>query len=162
MADGAGGKLDIGRVVSGTFKVVGLNPAAFAIVILVLSVLPSLLTGAVQLTSEATPAALVLNPLYWLAMPVALVANLAGSAALLWLTHETLAGAKPGAAAAMRAGLGRAWPLFLLLIVQGAAVTLGFLLLIVPGFLLMVAWVVSGPALVSERTKVFESLKVSR
>lgn len=162
MADASVGKLDIGRVVSGTFKVVGDNPAAFAILILVVAVLPSLLMGAVQLTASGGPESFVLSPLYWLMLPVIVAATLVGSAALLWLTGETLAGARPGAVAALRAGLPRAWPLLLLMIVQGAGVMLGFILLVVPGLMLLVAWAVSAPALVSERSKVFDSLKLSQ
>ncbi len=54
------------------------------------------------------------------------------------------------------------FPLILLGIVAGIGIGIGFVLLIVPGLILITIWSVAAPALVLERTGVFESLGRSR
>ena len=54
------------------------------------------------------------------------------------------------------------FPLILLGIVAGIAIGIGFVLLIVPGLILITIWSVAAPALVVERTGVFEALGRSR
>lgn len=90
-----------------------------------------------------------------------IVLTLIGNAALFWLTTETIAGARPTAMEGVRAGLPRAAPLFLLMLLQGLAFAVGFVLFIVPGVMMLVAWIVSGPLLVCERVKIMDSFKLS-
>jgi len=55
-----------------------------------------------------------------------------------------------------------ALPLFLLAVVVGVCVTVGFILLIVPGLFLLTIWAVSAPSVVLEGNGVFEALERSR
>jgi len=55
-----------------------------------------------------------------------------------------------------------ALPLFLLSIVVGVCVTIGFILVIVPGLFLLTIWAVSAPAVVLERRGVLDALGRSR
>lgn len=59
----------------------------------------------------------------------------------------------PGSVQERRARLAgpRLWPLVGVSVLAGAGIAVGFAFLIVPGLLLMLAWVVVGPALVMER-----------
>jgi hypothetical protein len=61
----------------------------------------------------------------------------------------------------LRVGLARVIPILLLAIVMGFLMGLGFLLLIVPGLILMTMWFVGTPACVVERTGPWTSLKRS-
>ena len=55
-----------------------------------------------------------------------------------------------------------ALPLFLLSIVVGICVTVGFILVIIPGLFLLTIWAVSAPAVVLEARGVFDALGRSR
>jgi hypothetical protein len=61
----------------------------------------------------------------------------------------------------LRVGLARVVPVFLLAILMGFLGGLAFLLLIVPGFIVMTMWFVSTPACVVERTGPWTSMKRS-
>ncbi len=61
----------------------------------------------------------------------------------------------------LRRGLARIFPIFGMLIVEGLALIVGFMLLFVPGYMLFTAWYVALPALVVERTGPVGSLSRS-
>jgi uncharacterized membrane protein len=61
----------------------------------------------------------------------------------------------------LKVGLARVVPVFLLAILMGILGGLAFLLLIVPGFIVMTMWFVSTPACVVERTGPWASMKRS-
>ena len=63
--------------------------------------------------------------------------------------------------AAFNVGLRSALPLFALGILAGLGMGLGFILLIVPGVILAVMWIVVAPVLVAERRGIFESFSRS-
>lgn len=54
------------------------------------------------------------------------------------------------------------WPLTAVSVLQGLGVALGFVLLIVPGFVLLSWWSVAGPVVVAERTTARRALGRSR
>lgn len=54
MADASVGKLDIGKVVSGVFRVIRANPRSFALTILALVALPSVVLGMTEVASGTT------------------------------------------------------------------------------------------------------------
>lgn len=61
----------------------------------------------------------------------------------------------------LRRGLARIFPIFGMLIVEGLALIVGFMLLIIPGYMLFTAWYAALPALVVERTGPIDSLRRS-
>ena len=81
-----------------------------------------------------------------------------------FLTRATVAqseGRRTSLAECARVGLAMFLPLVALSIVTSIATTLGMLLLIIPGLMLMTAWSVATPALVEERLGVFEAIRRS-
>jgi len=61
----------------------------------------------------------------------------------------------------LRKGLSRIFPIIAMLIVEGLALVVGFMLLIIPGYMLFVAWYVALPVLVVERLGPVASLRRS-
>lgn len=149
----ASGKLDIGKVISETFRILGENTLSFVIVVALTSLLPGLVCGAIELVSgEVVGRALNL---------VANVIGAIGSAALIWLAAEVAQGAKPSASEALRRGLSRAGSLFVLTLLQMIAIVAGLVILVFPGLLLACMWAVAPVALVVGKTRIFESFGVS-
>lgn len=62
---------------------------------------------------------------------------------------------------AVRAAFGRLLPLIGLAICMGLAIAVGFVLFIVPGFVLLIMWYVANPACIVERLGVFASMERS-
>jgi uncharacterized membrane protein len=153
MADVAAGKLDIGKVISGTFKILGESPASFLIIAALTSLLPAIVAGVLEIVAGKVVGG-GLNI-------VVSVIGVIGSAASLWLAAEIAQGAKPSAIEALNAGLPRAGALLLLTILMTIAIMVGLAFFIVPGVILACTWAVAGAALVVGKAKVFESLKLS-
>jgi len=61
----------------------------------------------------------------------------------------------------LRKGLSRIFPIFGMLIVEGLALLVGFMLLFIPGYMLFVAWYAALPVLVVERLGPIASLRRS-
>ena len=81
------------------------------------------------------------------------------------MTQAALAhreGRKAGLGEVIATGLRCSGPLFLLGIVMSIGISIGFLLLIVPGIILSLMWMVAAPALVIERRGIFATLSRSR
>jgi hypothetical protein len=74
----------------------------------------------------------------------------------------TMMGRDPDHAASLGIALRLLLPLIGLAIVSAIAIMVGFILLIVPGLMVMVAFLVAAPALVEERRGVMESIRRSR
>jgi hypothetical protein len=140
----------IGRGVSIFFG----NIVAFAIVTVVLFIVPVLLTIFV-FSSMGPELAGILSLLVWL------IAYFWLSAALVYGVVSDLRGNKAGAGRILSGAFPVLIPVFLLSIVIGLMVGIGTLLLIVPGVILYVMFWVAVPAAVVERQGVMASLKRS-
>lgn len=158
------GKLDIGRVIQGTFGVLGRNLATFSVLGLVLSGIP---TGIVtyfqagftrnQLGGTGNP--FDFSPGYLTAMSLGGLAAIITSAilqgALIYATVQDLNGQRPSVADCLANGLRNFLPLLAVTILFVLAAGFGMVLLIVPGVMIACAWCVAVPALVADRTGVF-------
>jgi MFS family permease len=154
------GKVDIGRVIGDTFKVLGRNFVTFFLLSLILVGLPTGALAYVQglfigsdLTEFSTD--LVLWSLLGALVTLTTTAILQGS--LIYATVQDMNGAKPSVGDSLATGLRSFLPLILVSILFAIALTVGFILLIVPGVMLVVAWSVALPALVADRTGIFGS-----
>lgn len=160
MADlvAAPAKLDIGEVVRVTFGVIQRNLASFLILSTIFAGVPSLVVGFGRFSIDGgqqtgpTGAFLTL-----FASLVSIATNAVLQGALIHLTAGDLNGRKGSVADGLATGLRNFLPLVGLGILYGVGVGLGMLLLIVPGFILLVMWSVAGPALIVERKGVTES-----
>jgi len=160
--DFQGGSFDLGRVVQRTFAAIGQNWLVFLVSSVVLIGIPSVISGFGQgqnIFTASTPAAVV-------AILVGGLLTLVGAYVLqgvvVFTTINGLNGKPVDLGGALSAGLRFFFPLLGLGIVMGIGLFLGYILLIVPGIILSVMWVVAGPAVVAEKRGIMESFQRSR
>lgn len=156
---GAPARVEIGSVATRTLGAIGRNWINFGALALVFSALPQFLFQwqLLQIRGGATGA----WGLSFLAVLLVLVATFLLQGALTYGAVADLNGRRPSIAECLSNGLGAVVPLLGLSIVMGLALICGFLLLIVPGVLMALAWIVAVPSLVVERKGVFGSLSRS-
>ncbi|MEW5685961.1 MAG: hypothetical protein AB1942_13660 [Pseudomonadota bacterium] len=159
----ASGKLDIGRVLGETFKVIGRNFIAFAGLGLILAGIPTGVIGMIQgfwlqggaLADGNLNMGIGYITNMVLGVLVTLVATSILQGALIHATVQDMNGQKPVLRESLANGLRFFLPMIGLSILIALGTGLGMLLLIVPGIMAACAWCVAGPALVAERTGVF-------
>jgi hypothetical protein len=154
MTGEATGKLDIGRVIQELFSVLGRNLATFAVLAVILTGVPSLLVGLVQVNFIEHGQAI-----NWQTMLGGVVAGLAGlilQGTVIYGTVTDLNGRRATLAECLSIGLSSFLPLLGIGILMGFAIALGFVLLIVPGVMLACAWCVAVPVFVVEQPPLFD------
>lgn len=167
-ADRRDREVSIGRIFSRAFGTVRDNPVATLGIAFLFNASPSL---AILYTMQNLQGD-------WLAYTASLrTAAVLGFAAfsflvylLLWtiaqgaLVRATTAfedGLKAGLGESIMASLRAALPLLLLGLLTAVALSIGFVILIVPGFILYLMWAVAAPALIEERLGPIEALRRS-
>lgn len=168
LAEAGTSRFQIDRVVSMTFGVIGRNIVPFFVLTLI-AVLPQTLftfyVGQIATSGGKLDPAMFMTGAYWLRffalelLSVFLTFFL--QATLTYWTVLDLRGARPALGDALSVGVGMALPIFLVGILFVFGVAAGFLLLIVPGLMLLTAWEVVVPALVVERTGILGSFSRS-
>lgn len=163
-----GGKIDIGRVVSDTFQVIGRNIAVFGVLGLLLSGLPFAILSVLQAGWVRTQ---LNQPTFDLDVGgdqliggvgsglVALVSSGILQGALIHATVQDLSGAKPTVFGALAMGLRSFLPLLGVGFLFAFAVVCGLVLFIVPGLMIICAWCIAAPVLVADRTGVFGAFR---
>jgi hypothetical protein len=105
------------------------------------------------------------NPAYLIWLPPIVLATFVGATILqAVLVHATVIdqeGQRPKIGESLSIGLRAFWPLVGVGILSAIAYALGFMLLIVPGVMLLCAWCVAAPALITEGTGVTGAFKRS-
>jgi hypothetical protein len=161
-----GDGMSVGRVFSRGFGVIADNPAAVLGVAFVLGALPSAAMSWFQQHLLATKMdSLQVIGTVGVSISAAVVGLALQALVQGSLVRATLAYARGERATfgeCIRASFGVVLPLIGLAIVMAIAIAFGFMLLIIPGIMLFVIWSVASPALVAERTGVFEALGRSR
>lgn len=145
-------KFDMGRVFSRASGAIGRNQTVFLGLALSLTFAPALL---LLLLREMSP---VFGGLF------IFVSLIAGYVMMAAVTHATIVDLRNGQASfgeCLGKGFQLVLPLIGLAIIQSIGVGLGFVLLIIPGCILLVMWSVALPVLVAERPGVFASLSRS-
>jgi MFS family permease len=173
MASGAApvSRFDLARVVERTFASIGRNFAVFLLLALLLAGLPALFTGSILTLSginSANPSAagpgdaanlLAIGvSVIGLVYLVGAVAGFILQAAIVYGTIADLNGRRAEFGECLSTGLRSWFWLFLLAIVVTVAEVFGYILFIVPGLMMAVAWMVAVPAQVVERTGVFGAI----
>jgi hypothetical protein len=159
------GKIDIARVITETVQVIGRNIVTFSVLGLVLSGLPTAIISFVQLNMMRDSFAGMANGTfnfnanYFSGVGVGGLAALITSAilqgTLIYATVQDLSGGKASIGDSLAVGLRNFLPLIGLTILLAFAVVFGFVLLIVPGIMMLCAWCVALPSLVADRSGVF-------
>lgn len=153
------GKLEIGRVISQTFAVIGRNFGVFFLLSLVLSGIPTAVIGFVQASfvGDATTAGTLSPGLIYSSIVGILVAVITASilqGALVYGTVQDLNGVRPNVGECLTTGLRAFLALFVVSLLFSLAFAFGVILLIVPGIMIACAWCVAVPALVADRTTI--------
>lgn len=156
------GSLNIGDVLGKTFSIFFANLLPFALLTAV-TMSPLLImegyTTAIAKTPGTAPAQ-TLVPLMLFVLLSVFCPYLA-TGAITYGVFQQLRGKDATIGDCLSRGLSALLPVLGLAIVEGIAVSLGFVACVIPGLLLMLRWAVAVPAMVTERTGVSESLSRS-
>ncbi|HEX6741351.1 MAG TPA: hypothetical protein VF079_06100 [Sphingomicrobium sp.] len=158
-------RMEVGRVFERAFGAVKTNPLVILGIALVIGALPNLLMT-VLFASAASTQAVVTGQISFagfiaaalLSMVVSMVIGVIVQGALTRATVSAIDGTQVSFGDSLATGLRVVLPLIGLAIISSIAIGFGFLLLIVPGVILMLMWSVAVPVLVTERRGVFDSL----
>jgi len=157
-----GGSFDLGHVVGRTFASIGQNWLVFLVLSLVLVGLPSLVSGYGQTLGGMTSPPYNGVGFVMIGGLFSIVGGIILQGTVVFATVSGFNGKPIDIVGAISVGLRFFFPLLGLGILMSLGMMLGFLLLFVPGLILMVMWVVSAPALVIEKRGVMASFQRSR
>jgi hypothetical protein len=157
---------DIGRVISRLFGVLGRNFLTFLLLALLLVGLPTAASSLLQLVglfpafansgvvdqTGFSPVAFAFLPVSWL---IGAMANAVLQGAVIYGTVSDLSGRKVTFGEALNTGLRFFLPLIGVGLIAAVCCFFGYLVFVVPGVLLALAWSVATPVAVMERTGVF-------
>lgn len=156
MADAEPARLDIGRVIQDLIALMQKNFPTFLVLAAILSGIPALLMGLVDLGLGPEPGLVGGVQMFLLGL-VRLVSALVLQGALIYGTVADMNGRPVSVRDCISVGLRNFLPLFGIAILIGLAVTFGLILLVIPGVIIAVVWSVAVPAFVAERLDVFAS-----
>jgi len=157
------GKLELRRVVSDTFAVIAHRPVALfgpaaAWSALILSLRYMGVPGFMPTTSMFTN----FNPMFLGFVLINLVVALAIRNSQIYIAVGDLDGRRPGLREILPVSMRKLLPILGLSILMGLGIGLGWLLLLVPGIILLVMWIAAYPALIAEPINVIEAFGRSR
>jgi hypothetical protein len=154
---------DIGKVVEQTFTLISRNIVVFGLMAVVLGVLPNVVTTLLNADNIRGMANTTGNPAaqlsavgkFYSILPIALIAGLALNVGLMAAAGEDLAGRPVDPSTLVVRTLRAILPLIGFFILEMLALMLGFVLLIIPGLMMAIAWSVAAPAIVVEGYGIF-------
>ena len=164
IADSEFAEMSAGRAINLAFATIRNNPGVTLGMALLVGAIPGLLVtfASTQFPEDAMVAD---RPAFWGMMALSIIGSMVISSLTQgFLTRATVAqaeGRKASLGECVQASVSVLLPLMALAIVTSVGIALGMVLLIVPGFMLMIAWSVATPAMVEERTGIFESIERS-
>lgn len=153
-------RFDMGRVASRTFGVIGRNFVVFVLLTLLLAGIPQAIVRYLAqmrtagFSLETSLISVVLGLISYAAMNVL-------QAALVHGTVADLNGKKASFGDCLATGMHFLWPVVAVSFLTGLGIFCGFVLLIVPGVLMALAWCMNVPVVVAERKGVFEAFERS-
>jgi hypothetical protein len=162
--------MSVGRVFQRAFSTIAHNPIVVLGLALLIGAIPSLAMTYIFTSAGITPTPNGINanmlPAFWgMIFVTGLVSVVISAIVQGALTRATVADSEGHHATfgeCISAGLRVILPLIGVAILVGLGVMLGFILLIVPGVILLLMWSVAAPAVVVERDGVFQALGRSR
>jgi len=153
----SGTEFQIGKVISKSLQVYSENIVIYSLIAAAVGV-PTLVLSVTQVATAPEGQAIIAIASFIVIMflsPLAVAINLHAA-------FQSMRGRPVSLGESVAGGLSRFLPLLGVMILFTLGATLGFLLLIVPGIILMVMWYVAVPACVLERTGPARSLGRSR
>jgi uncharacterized membrane protein len=169
MADASKAKLDLGRVFGDTFGVIRRQAPLLVGLTFVLSFLPTVVSGSLNLTmtsmSDSSPTAsleLMKDPLYWARFLISVAMSLALLASLLRIAISDLEGHSLPLSELARLAIKKILPIFVVALLYYLGALLGLLLLVVPGLILSIMWIAALPIAVTETSNPIRALGRSR
>jgi hypothetical protein len=153
------GKLDIGRVIQETFAVLGRNFVTFLILAVLLTGIPTAIVYGVQGNVTTGGLAVSVATRVFSSLIGAVIAALCGlilQGTIIYGTVSDLNSRRVSVADSLRVALYAFLPMLLIGIMMGLAIGVGFILLIVPGVMLAIAWCVAIPVYVVERPDIMD------
>ena len=160
--------LDIGRVVTRGFDVLIRNAGAFLLVSIVLAGIPTyamqywLYSSALSVPADPN---VIFTAMFWMPFLLSTLVSIVTSALLQAILIRSailhLSGRPADVGGSIAASAGLILPIIGLSILLGVIVMFGLILLIVPGVIFYLMFIVAAPALVGERCGVIESLSRS-
>jgi hypothetical protein len=158
-------QFSIGRVIGDSFGVLARNIVSFGILALLISLLQLLfeffVVGASQPGADPTAVDINWGPAI-LGVLIAVLVSALTQAAIIYGTFQDLRGQKAGIGDCISRGFGAIVPVIVGSILLSIAVGIGFMLLIVPGIILVLMWWVYIPAVVVESKGIIEAFGRSR
>lgn len=158
-------EFSISNVFSNTFGVIARNAPLFLGLSLIIVGLPQLLIGLFVTPETTDPTAFISNPGTLFGSIIGSIAfwllSIVLQASLIVASANDLAGRPVNFGECVNRAFGKLIPLIGLGIVVAIGVTFGLLLVIVPGVILYLMWIVAVPALMVENIGVFEALSRS-
>lgn len=152
----ASDKLEIGRVIQQTFEVLGRNFVTFLVLAVILTGIPTVIVGVIQMQAAETNSA---TTWAWF-VTTGLISGVAGlvlQGALTYGAIHYLNDRRVSVTESLTIGLRSFLALFGVGLLYGLAVALGSLLLVVPGIMIAVAWCVAVPVLIAERKPILDT-----
>ncbi|HLZ77402.1 MAG TPA: hypothetical protein VKQ35_20545 [Phenylobacterium sp.] len=147
------GRLDIGRVIQETFAVLGRNFVTFLVLAAILVGLPALLSGYLNMTYMR--AGVLFAWQSYAGSFLAAIGLYILQGTVIYGTVTELNGKPASIGACLSVGLSSFLPLLVIGILSYLAIVLGMILLVVPGLMILVAWIVAVPVYVAERPGLF-------
>jgi hypothetical protein len=153
-ASSATAKLGFGRVIQGTFGIIKRNFATYLILIAIFAVIPLAMVGlgVMRIAGGSIASGGGLVGVGYLA---SLASNALLQASLIHAAVADLNGRKATVGECLQTGVRRLPPLLAVLILYFLGVAFGMVLLLVPGIMIAIAWIVAVPSQVVERTGVY-------
>jgi hypothetical protein len=159
-------RFDVGRVFELTFGAIGANGLPLLLISLLFVGIPqaALVWAQTVLSREVgTDEFLGLAALVWLGgIFLSMVCGVLMQGVVTHTVVADLQGRKTSLTESLNVALGSFWVLLGVGIVSGLAMMLGLILLIVPGILIFLIWMVAGPVAIAERAGVGRALERSR
>jgi hypothetical protein len=150
----------VGRVLSRTATILSQNFLIFFVIALIAN-LPSILLVRTAAESAATSPSGQTLAIIGIGGVLSFILGMIAQAVMVHAAFQAMRMRPVNFGDSLKVGLARVIPVILLAIVMGLLVGLAFLLLIVPGLILVTMWFVGTPACVVERTGPWTSLKRS-
>ena len=146
-------RLEWGRVFRGTAGVIGREPLLILGFGVLLGAVPSILSSfLIGARTSAGAIGVLGSPFYWLQLVFNILFASFMQAALFQVIFQALGGRRANLGEVLANSAKFFLPLFAVNLGYSVAVAIGFVLLIVPGVMMALAWCVAAPALIAERT----------
>lgn len=161
MAEQGSNTFEIGSVIKETFAIIRANASALAVVLAITTVGPAFLGLLMPVPDAADPFA-IFGPAYFAIVGVSILAFAFCQVAIMNIVKSHANGEQLGAIPALTSDLGRLVPVMLLYLLVILGISIGIVLLIVPGLILLTMWSVAIASLVIEKNGIIASFGRSR